>query len=103
MKANMTLQQLVKTFEKYGDEYIQFKSVENKLSRRPDMHTFILLDKLLPGDGKFDLITAAEHDQIWIGIEPEALARVATEEIIRDLVRCGVSFNEEDESLFLFT
>jgi hypothetical protein len=99
----MKVEQLKATFEKYDDEYIQFQNVANKRSRRPDMHAFIVLDELLPGDGKGDLISAAEHDQYWLDIEPEALARVATEELICDLVRCGVSYDEDDESLFLFT
>ena len=103
MKNNMSVEQLSATFDKYEDEYIQFQNVVNKRSRRPDMHAFIVLDELLPGDGKGDLISAAEHDQFFLDIEPEALARVATEEIILDLVRCGVSFDEESESLFLFT
>ncbi len=103
MKTNMSVEQLSATFDKYEDEYIQFQNVANKRSRRPDMHAFIVLDELLPGDGKGDLISAAEHDQFFLDIEPEALARVATEEIILDLVRCGVSFDEENESLFLFT
>ena len=103
MKNNMSVEQLSATFDKYEDEYIQFQNVVNKRSRRPDMHAFIVLDELLPGDGKGDLISAAEHDQFFLDIEPEALARVATEEIILELVRCGVSFDEENESLFLFT
>jgi len=103
MKTNMSVEQLLATFDKHEDEYIQFQNVANKRSRRPDMHAFIVLDELLPGDGKGDLISAAEHDQFFLDIEPEALARVATEEIILDLVRCGVSFDGENESLFLFT
>jgi hypothetical protein len=99
----MLVEQLKATFDKYDDEYIQFENIANKRSRRPDMHAFIVLDELLPGDGKDDIISAAEHEQIFLTIEPEALARVATEEIIQDLVRCGVCFDEETESLFLFT
>jgi len=102
MKSNMTIEQLVATFNKYDDEYLIFRNVANKLSRRPDMHAFILLDKLIPGDGMSDLIVAAEHDQFFIDIEPEALAMVATEEIILELVRCGIVYDEETESLSFF-
>ena len=102
MKSNMTIEQLVATFNKYEDEYLCFRHVANKFSRRPDMHAFILLDKLIPGDGMSDLITATEHDQFFIGIEPEALATVATEEIILELVRCGIVYDEETESLSFF-
>ena len=103
MKNNMSIEQLSATFDKYEDEYLDFENVVNKRSRRPDMHAFIVLDELLPGDGRGDLVSAAVHDQLFLGIEPEALARVATEELILELRRCGVSFDEENESLYLFT
>ena len=102
MKSNMTTENLIAAFNKYADEYLSFIDVANKLSRRPDMHAFILLDKLIPGDGMSDLITAAEHDQFFIGIKPEALAMVATEEIILELVRCGIVYDEDTESLSFF-
>lgn len=103
MKKNMTTKQLIETFDKYEDEYLRFDNVEDKHSLRPDLHAFILLDELLPGDGKGDLISSATHDQFWLEIELEALACVATEEIILELVRCGISIDEETESLFMFT
>lgn len=96
----MKLSQMKAAFKKYDDEYIQFENVEKKRSRRPDLHAFIVLDELLPGDG--DIVCAAEHDQFFLDIDIEALARVATEEIVLDLVRCGVILDEDDECLYFF-
>ena len=103
MKNNISVKQLYAIFDKYEDEYLEFENIVNKRSRRPDMHAFIVIDELIPGDGKCDLISAAEHDQFFLNIEPKALARVATEEIILDLVRCGVTYSEEEDSFFFFT
>lgn len=79
-------------FEKFDsdheDEFLRFERIEHKLSRRPDIHAFLLLDKLVPGDR--DMVAGAKHDEISLDVEVEELAKVATEEDIRDLVRCGV-------------
>ena len=60
----MTLQ---KRFEKYDDEYAEFERVENKRSQRRDLHAFLLLDEIVPGDT--DMVSFEQ---------------------IRDLVRCCV-------------
>jgi hypothetical protein len=97
----MKLEKLAAYFKKYRDgEYIKFERVENKLSNRPDLHAFLLLDKLVPG--KSDMVSAAEHDEIWLDVEPSALAEVVTEAQILELVRCGVRYDSEVESLALF-
>lgn len=86
---------------KYNDEYLQFDRVVEKFSNRPDLHAFILLDQLIPSDN--DIISCAEHDQIWLDIEIDSLNDVATEEQMIDLVRCGVRYNAGDCSLIMYT
>ena len=88
-------------FEKHGDEYLKFHRVENKLSCRHDLHAFILLDKLVPGDS--DIVSCAEHDQIWLDVTPQELEGVATEEQVIELIRCGVRCESGYESLSMFT
>ncbi len=84
---------LQETFEKYSDdEFIKFERVENKFSKRSDLHAFILLDKILPGES--DIVEAAEHDEIYLGVDEEELAKVITEEQVLELVRSGVSYGE---------
>ena len=89
------------TFEKHADEYLAFDRVENKLHARPDLCAFLLLDKLVPGEGE-DIISASEHDQFYLSVEPDELAEVATEDDILTLVRCGVMYSE-DEGLSMFS
>jgi len=92
---------LEQVFEKYDDEYSKFDSIENKLHSRPDICAFLLLDKLVPGAGK-DMVSAAEHDEIYLDVDCEALAAVATEEDIQTLARCGVRYDEGLESLCMY-
>lgn len=87
-------------FGKYEDEYLHFERVEAPLSKRPDLHAFILLDKLVPGDQ--DIVFGAVHQKIHLRVEPEALIAVATEEQLRDLIRCGMLFDKEDHTLSMF-
>lgn len=93
----MTLEE---RFEQFSDEYIKFESVENKRSQRPDLHAFLLLDELQPGDS--DLISASEHDEFFFGIDLEKLEEVVTDEQILELVRCGVRLDSSVDSLCMF-
>jgi len=88
--------------EKYNDEYLKFEKVETKFTTRPDLHAFILLDKLIPGS-KTDIISAAEHDEIYISTNLDKLAEVITEEQCVDLIRCGVRYSEDHGCFTMFT
>lgn len=79
---------LTEIFNKYDDEYLEFEKVENKLSSRPDLHAFILLDRLVPGDR--EIVFVAKRDKLILDTDIEELAKVATEEDILTLIRCGV-------------
>lgn len=82
-------------FEQFDDDFLKFDRVEKKLSNRPDLHAFLLLDRLLPGDR--DMVSAAEHDEIFLDVELDDLAKTGiTEEQVRDLVRCGVRISDFD-------
>ena len=82
-----------KSFEKYSDEYLEFERVENKLSLRPDLCAFLLLDKLLPEPGK-SIIGAVEHDEVYFNVDGDKLEEVASDDDILTLVRCGVRYDE---------
>ena len=84
---------LEEMFEKYEDDYLEFEKVENPEHHRPDICAFIFLDKLVPGKG--DIIAGAGHDIVHL--EPsniEELAKVATEEDILKLRRCGIHLED---------
>lgn len=92
---------LQETWGKHEDgEFLKFERVQNKLANRPDIHAFLLLDKLVPGDS--DMVSAAEHDKIWLNVQVEELAKVATEEQIIELIRCGVRLDSSTDSLAMF-
>lgn len=95
----MTLDEMEDLFDDDGDEYLKFERVENKRSSRPDIHAFILLNELVPGTR--DMIAAAEHDEIYLDVDPETLAEVATEEQIIELIRCGVRYSDDSLRMFV--
>jgi hypothetical protein len=88
-------------FEKHSDEYLKFDRVTDRpYGNRPDVHAFVLLAKLDPSTE--DMVSSAEHDQIWLGVDHEAVGDVATEDQIIELIRCGVRFDEEYDCLHMF-
>lgn len=89
------------TFEKHDNEFLKFNMVENKLNQRPDICAFLLLDRLLPNDGH-DMVCAAEHDEIFLDVDCDKLAEVATEYDIIMLTRCGVHYDSDTNGLAMF-
>lgn len=87
-------------FDLFEDDFLKFDKVENKLSSRPDIHAFILLNNLFPDT--IDIIAGATHDAIWLEIDPELLAKTATKEQIQELVRCGVRYDSSIDSITMF-
>ena len=87
-------------FQKYErDEYLKFdERVEPKRSKRADLHAFLLLDELVPGAR--DIVACAEHDEIYLDVDLRDLAKVATEEQVIELVRCGVRVDEHGLCMF---
>lgn len=89
----MTEEELHSLFEKHENEFLKFELVEEKQSRRADIHAFLLLDKLIAGHT--DMVSAAEHDKIWLGVDVEVLAKVATENDVIELLRCGICLDRD--------
>lgn len=87
-------------FDGFEEEFLKFERVEQKLNQRPDIHAFILLDRLLPDTR--DMVAAADHDEIYLQPSPEELRKVATKDQLRDLHRCGVRYDATSESLVMF-
>lgn len=88
-------------FEQFDDEFLKFENIpdERKLHRRPDVCAFLLLDRIVGGDG--DMVTAAEHDEIWLDVSPDDLAKASDEDILT-LVRCGVRYDANIDALAMF-
>jgi hypothetical protein len=91
---------LQRAFEAAEDEYIQFDRIENPRHPRPDIAAFLLLSELAPGSD--DMVLAAEHDEIYLVTDCEALAEVITQEQVVELARCGVRYDEQYDCLAMF-
>lgn len=96
----MAKHRIARLFEQHSDEFLKFENVENKLNKRPDLHAFILLDMICPGDS--DMVSAAAHDEIYLDVSADDLAENATESQIIDLHRCGVRYDEDIDGLCMF-
>ncbi len=82
---------LPELFEKHEKEFGKFAHVPVKFSSRRDIHAFILLNKLCPNERP--MISASEHEKIWLDVDTKRISQNATESHIIDLIRCGVSFS----------
>lgn len=87
-------------FEEHSDEFLKFDRIEHKFNRRPDLHAFILLDRLLPGTD--DMVSGASHDEIYLGIDVDRLLEVALESDLIDLHRCGILYSRNYGCLYSF-
>lgn len=95
----MNVDELKDFFEANNDEYLKFEHVENKKSKRADVHAFILLDSLV--DDESDIVGAAEHDIIYLP-DLEDVCPHITEEQALELIRCGISIDSSLECFFSF-
>ena len=86
-------------FEDVDNEFGDFEKIKNKRSNRPDLHAFLLLDELFPGDD--DIISASQHDEFYLNISADNI-EILTDEQILELIRCGVMYNDELECLSMF-
>lgn len=97
----MTSEELIEMFDADDlDEFLKFERIKEPLSNRPNLHAFLLLDRLVPGTQ--DIIAGAAHDKIWINVDVEELAAVVTPEQVTDLIRCGVLWDSDADSIGMF-
>ena len=87
-------------FEEFTDDFLKFKRIKEPKHPREDICAFLMLHDLL--GGKRDMVSAAEHDEIWLDVDCDELAKKATREFIRDLTRYGVRYDSDTDSLCMF-
>lgn len=83
---------------KDGEEFLKFEKVQNKRSKRPDLHAFLMLDELFPGTS--DLVSSASHDEIWLDVDDDQVETLTDEQIL-ELSWCGVR-HDSDGGLCMF-
>ena len=87
-------------FEAMNEEYLHFERIESPRHPRRDICAFLMLHDLNPGDHGV-MVSADNHDEIWLRVEPHFLEWVS-DGVLRDLIRCGVSYSKGEESLYMF-
>ena len=86
-------------FAPYEDDYGMFHLIKKPVHQRPDLCAFLMLDRYLPGT--WDMISAAEHDEIFLDVRVDALRGVDAS-VLRDLHRCGVRHDTSIDALCMF-
>jgi len=105
----MTLDQLKELFEWCSDhdDECEKLALKHQTTTRQDLDALKLLNTLCPAKATYkgnapDLISAAEHDQIWFATELEDLAAAATKEQIKTLSGFGVWLDSNVDALSMF-
>jgi hypothetical protein len=93
---------LEQAFEATDDEFLKFDRIENPPHPCPDICGFLRLHELVPCKMGRDMISAAEHDEYFLDVDCEELAKVATQEDILFLHRCGIRYSTEFDCLAVF-
>jgi len=86
--------------EFHDGEFLEFERIENPPTLRPDLCAMLKLHELVLGG--CNIISHSEHDEIFFGVSIEDLEKVATEDDIIYLARCGVRYTDSD-CLGMFT
>lgn len=94
--------QVEQLWDSANDEFLKFERIpeaERPFSS-PDLCAFALLDKRFPSEENFDMVSAAEHDEIWLRVEAEQIEQLTRDEVIY-LTRCGVRYSDDSLALFV--
>lgn len=104
MMRELTKIQVVNNlFSSMDGEFCKFYLVERKLSNRRDVHAIKWLDEKFPSSALVnnELMHVVGADNMAFSIDISGL-EVLTESDIKDLVRCGVSFDHYNLQLVLW-
>lgn len=96
----MSQDKLSDKFARNRGEYGRFELVSPKLTKRPDLHAFCLLDSLCPGT--VNIVESSEEGLLWLGVDMNQLSNVVTERQVIDLIRCGVMYDGWDTGLVMY-
>jgi hypothetical protein len=97
------LSEIAQRWERVNDDFLLFDRVpeSDRLFSSPDLCAWALLDKKFPAERQQDMVSAAEHDEIWLRIMPEQITQLTDNEILY-LTRCGVRYDDDTETLCMY-
>ncbi len=105
----MTKAELISAF-KIEENFHDVKSLTiPQTTTYSDLDAFLLLDRLVSSEPvthgvghRRDMVSCAEHDQIWLNVDLDRLAAAATLEDVANLQRLGVMLDSSTDSLSVF-
>jgi hypothetical protein len=103
-KQERSVIDLKETFERLNDQYLQFNQIdiEDRPFSRPDLCAFARIDHLITSEEWSNIVSTAEHNRIYLDVDCDGLAEVATEDDVLYLVRCGVTYDMYFKRLTMF-
>ena len=90
------MRDLEKFFEEHSDKFL----VQESPYYRRDLQAFNRINELVPGNTV--MVSAAAHDQIWLGVDPDALNAAASDDDLIFLMRCGVGYDSNEDGFYMF-
>lgn len=97
----MTLTEMAEAFSASSDEeFLHDERIANPRHARRDLAAFLLLAELVRGDDP--MISTAAHDEYFLSIDCEELAKVITVDQVVELVRCGIRYDAQYDCLAVF-
>jgi len=89
-------------FEQVIDDHLEFDRIPQveKRHSRHDVCAFIYLSELFPGKTSA-MIASASHDEIWLDVTSEEIESLSDYDILY-LIRCGVRYDNDNDSLAMF-
>ena len=85
-------------FSEYEDEYLKADKYEHLRGINHQMNIFNELHQY----GMHQIVTAVSHDTIWLGGDPNIFFERWGEEKTIDMIRCGLLFDSEYESFYMY-
>lgn len=100
---DVSLEGMHERWEAVNDDFIEFENIpeSERPFSSPDLCAWALLDRKFPTDCKADMVSSAEHDQIWLRIKRHEIAQLTDDDILY-LTRCGVMYDDDVEVLSMF-
>lgn len=93
---------LSERLDRFENVYGKFNEMEETHKRAPrrDLHAFLLLNELVPGTAP--IVSAAEHDEIYLDTSVEQLNAVISDAQVEEMARCSVRYHDDYDCLALY-
>ena len=89
---------LAEWFNVNFDEYLHFERVDDKITNRPDLEALLMLDKQY--DSNVGILGGVNYEEVFLNVDLNKID--LTEDDVIKLLRCGVRYDSDSESLSMF-